>query len=82
VVVINLTGEHLDFWLCRLGPASCLFNFRAFVADSPAVNGVVLNQVEYLRRESEFMLRDGQAAFLGFHLIFRLRISHSDSGEM
>ena len=55
---------------------------RAFVADPPAVNGVVLNQVEYLRRESEFMLRDGQAAFLGFHLVLRLRIWHSDCGEI
>ena len=41
----------------RAGPA-----FVAFVGDAFAVQGRVLKQVESLRRESEFVLRDMQAA--------------------
>jgi hypothetical protein len=41
-----------------------------------------LNQVENLRRERELVLRDGQSAFSGSHLVLRLRISHSACGEI
>jgi hypothetical protein len=39
----------------------------AFVGDAFAVQGRVLKQVESLRRESEFVLRDMQAASGSFH---------------
>jgi hypothetical protein len=50
-----------------LGKASSSVCLGPFLADPVAVKSGVLNQIEGVRRESKFMLRDWQAASVAFH---------------
>jgi len=50
-----------------LGDAPGHFSLGAFAGDALAVNPGFNNQVERGRGESEFMLRDRQAATISFH---------------
>jgi len=49
-----------------LGKLPGVVCFAAFAGDAFAVQPGFGNQVEGVRRESEFMLRDRQAAFVSF----------------
>jgi hypothetical protein len=50
-----------------LGTASSPVCLGPFSADPVTVKSGVLNQIEGVRRESKFMLRDWQAASVPFH---------------
>ena len=64
---------HGGFFGCEKRRLRCLgklagaFCLGAFAGDAFTIKGVFLHQVERLRRESEFMLRDRQAASISFH---------------
>ena len=48
------------------------FGFLAFAGDALPIKASILNQVERVRRKTEFVLRDRQAASVAFHGIKRL----------
>ena len=50
--------------LCQIAGADCL---GAFAGDTVAIQSGFNNQIECVRRESEFMLRDRQTASVSFH---------------
>jgi len=64
-MVILCCGEKRR--LRCLGKLPGVVCFAAFAGDAFAVQPGFGNQVERARRESEFMLRDRQAAFVSFH---------------
>ena len=50
-----------------VGKLTAVLSFDQFAAETVAIEGGVLNQVERVGRETEFVLRDGQGAFGASH---------------